>query len=141
VLREALLQEPCRGTSDLRPLLRALLALPRPCVTVVLSDFALEPPLSSPDVRRLLAACAARHETCAVVVPGLQSPPRDSALYAVDPETREPHISVPSPDQDGEREIRALRRQGTRAVAIARGENVTQALFHLMHATPPPPER
>jgi len=68
-LRRAVSARAEDNRTDLRPALRRVVRLRGQAVVVLVSDFLTSPPVWDPEVDRLLAACARRHETLAVVLP------------------------------------------------------------------------
>ncbi len=81
-VRRALTEVAPGARTDLRPALRALRRLHGHAVAFLVSDFALEPGLARAEVRRLLAACARKHEVIAVHLPP-EPAPALPALVAV----------------------------------------------------------
>lgn len=73
LLTAALANRPEADRTDPRPALRQLRNLRGHALVVLLSDFLLNPPLSDPQVRRLLRACTQKHELLGIGIPPVQT--------------------------------------------------------------------
>lgn len=115
ILQEALSTRDPADATDLRPALRQLLHMKR-SVVVLISDFLLSPPLPCREVRRLLSACALKHDVLAVrLLQPLAGPERPRAVIeVVEAESGRPLKLDGAGRTPASEEVGTLRRCGVR---------------------------
>ncbi|MGD2175898.1 MAG: DUF58 domain-containing protein [Candidatus Brocadiaceae bacterium] len=140
LLRHLLSDRSHADRTDLRPVLRALLNLRRG-VAFLLTDFCCRPPAWHSGVRRLLAACARRHELSALhlLPPALALDAGGPIMEGLEPESGGRVALQPRVRGGGEPLAehlrltrRALRQAGVSAAEVGPGDDYVAGLLQLL---------